>query len=180
MDLVVSYSISFGVIFMFVVFSFVVIDDMEIILCYYGDMNDFNECWDVCIFGQIFVNQGVFGLMIFVGFFCCIDYIVSVANVFSDLSDGDIDIQYFNFEAGWVIGDVFNVCIDEVCFEYDLDLLVVFISDCCQDGVDFNVMGIFFINLVNVIFVGILVGYFIIFNLGSGVFNMVIGVFDVL
>ena len=61
MDPAVSYSTSFGVTPSLVASSFVATDNMEITLCYYGDMNDPNERWDVRISGQTFANQGAFG-----------------------------------------------------------------------------------------------------------------------
>ena len=179
MDPAVSYSTSFGVTPTLVASSFVATDDMEITLCYYGDMNDADERWDVRISGQTFANQGAFGSTTSAGSPRCIDYTVSAANVSNDLSDGDIDIQYLNFEAGWLTGDAFNARIDEARFEYDLDLSVASISDRCQDGADFNVTGTPFINPLDAIFAGIAVGYSITPNPGSGVFDIVTGAFDV-
>lgn len=175
----VSYATSFGVTPALLASSFSATDDMEITLCFYGEMNDADERWDVRISGQTFANQGAFGVSTSSGSPRCIDYTVSAGNVTSDLNDGDIDIQFLNFEGGWVTGDGFNARIDEARFEYDLDLSVAPISDRCQDGADFTVSATPAVDPVVASFLGISVGYSITPNPGSGAFNTTTGAFDV-
>ncbi|MFT4760544.1 MAG: hypothetical protein ACI9LN_002518, partial [Saprospiraceae bacterium] len=119
--------------------------NLDITICFYGDMDNANESFDVVISGQTF-STGGFGTVPTSGNPQCVPFSVMVANVESDVqADGDIDIMYNNFGSGWngsflplavpPVFETFNAQVQSATFIYDLDLGLTASSLMeCQDG----------------------------------------------
>lgn len=111
--------------------------DATINICFWGDMNATNETWDVVISGETF-SAGAFGTNATSGNPVCLNYTVPAASLEIDLADGDIDISYENFGAGWVVGainnpDDFNAQVTSIEFDYSIPLTINTPTDRCQD-----------------------------------------------
>jgi hypothetical protein len=123
----------------------IVQSNLDITICFYGDMDNANESFDVVISGQTF-STGGFGTVPTSGNPQCVPFSVMVANVESDVqADGDIDIMYNNFGSGWngsflplavpPVFETFNAQVQSATFIYDLDLGLTASSLMeCQDG----------------------------------------------
>ena len=111
--------------------------NMTITICFWGDMNNNNETFDVVIAGQTF-STGDFGFVPTQGSPACVNFVVNAANVQTDIADGDIDIQYTNFGGGWNNnnngGDEFNAQVQAASFEFDINAAINNVTNRCQDG----------------------------------------------
>ncbi|MEM9835028.1 MAG: HYR domain-containing protein [Bacteroidota bacterium] len=120
--------------------------DLTINICFWGDMDSTAESFDVIIAGITF-SSGEFGFSPTAGAPVCVDYVIPAASAKTDLSDGDIDVTYNNFGAGWTSAagttfpDDFNAQITRA--ELDIDIAVAvtnpFNAIVCQNVAAANV-----------------------------------------
>jgi hypothetical protein len=114
---------------------------MNITICFWGDMNGSDETFNVRISNEV-KNSGAFGFTTSVGNPSCVTFSVAASSVETDLGDGDIDISYETFGAGWTENpatgglDTFNAQVQSVAFEYQVNPTITSPADACQDGSD--------------------------------------------
>ncbi|MEO1714714.1 MAG: hypothetical protein AAFU60_15390, partial [Bacteroidota bacterium] len=114
--------------------------NMQIEICFWGDMDAPNETWQVVISGQTF-NAGGYGVVPTSAIPVCEVFNVLASNVETDLADGDIDISYQSFGLGWVAGatsdpDNFSAQVISADFNYNIPVSISSPSDRCTDAAD--------------------------------------------
>ncbi|RME99840.1 MAG: HYR domain-containing protein, partial [Bacteroidetes bacterium] len=111
---------------------------LSIRICFWGDMGDANETFDVVIAGQTF-STGGFGTDPTQAMQQCQTFMIPAAAADADLVDGDLDITYTNFGAGWTAqgntggSDEFQAQVVETSFTYIIDVTINMQADRCQD-----------------------------------------------
>jgi hypothetical protein len=112
--------------------SVTVTSNVTFTICFWGDMNNNNETFDVTIAGVTF-STGGFGSSTSVSNPACRLFTVSAANISTSLADGDIDVSYRNFGSGWTIppvtdppnpnppGDEFNAQVQSFMIGFDIE-----------------------------------------------------------
>ncbi|MGH1437180.1 MAG: HYR domain-containing protein [Lewinella sp.] len=119
---------------------------MTVRICFWGDMGNGNETFDVVIAGQTFPTGG-FGSNPTIGSQQCRDFIIPTLAADNEINDGDVDIVYNNFGAGWTSNpgtdapDDFNARVVSANFDYVVDITLNSPSDRCQDGTDVTFVG---------------------------------------
>lgn len=132
---------------------FTVTSSVAVTICFWGDMNSANETFTATIAGVPF-NTGAFGTTVTANNPACRTFNVPASNVAADLADGDIDISYGNFGAGWTIppvtdpptnpaGDEFNAQVLSFKIEFDIDPTITNPSGAfvCQNEAAFSFTG---------------------------------------
>lgn len=117
-------------------------------ICFFGDMNNSDETWTTRIEGVNF-NSGNFGSTTTASNPVCQTFTLPMATANSGINDGDLDIRYQGFGAGWTIpnpagnpgGDEFNAFVRSVRFDYEVDVTINNPANQCQDGTDITFTG---------------------------------------
>jgi hypothetical protein len=122
-------------------------------ICFWGDMNFSNETFTATIAGVPF-STGAFGASPTAADPACRNFTVPASNIYGNLTDGDIDISYGNFGAGWTIppvtdppnpnpgGDEFNAQVRTVMFDYVVNEGLNGAMDQCQSGTNLSFVGV--------------------------------------
>ncbi|MFK8162603.1 MAG: HYR domain-containing protein [Lewinella sp.] len=112
--------------------SVTVTSSVTFTICFWGDMGGSTETFDVTIAGVTFNTGGFGGSSPTANAPACRNFTVPASNIDGNLADGDIDIFYDNFGAGWVAPpadadppnpplDEFNARVQPFEIEFDID-----------------------------------------------------------
>ncbi|MEL7162092.1 MAG: hypothetical protein AAFN92_15155, partial [Bacteroidota bacterium] len=113
-------------------------------------MNNGNETWTTLIEGESFTGSGAYGFTPTAASPACETYTVSQTAISTGIQDGDLDITYTSFGAGWddnndavnEIGDEFNAFVSSVQFDFEVDVTISGSAEsACQDGSDITFTG---------------------------------------
>ncbi len=123
--------------------------DLTVRICFWGDMNNANETWRTTISGVAFNNIGGIGSTPTAANPFCRDFVIPEASAQADIAaDGDVDITYDNFGAGWTAdpmtggSDDFNARVESVNFNYTIPTTIMgSAASSCQDGTDITFTG---------------------------------------
>ena len=122
--------------------------DARIEICFYGDMNASTEVWTTRIEGMDF-SSGAFGTTTTSSNPVCQIFMLPVATLNTGINDGDLDISYRGFGAGWTIpnpagnpsGDEFRAFVRSVEFNYTVEVTISNEGNQCQNGTDIEFSG---------------------------------------